>query len=161
MSETKRLVFLHGLISNSQGVKARLLREQFPDILTPDFSGSLEERMASLYLILGEQGGWTIIGSSFGGLMATIFACERPRQVEKLVLLAPALIWPDFVNALPAPLDIPTVIYHGTRDEHIPLDAVHHIASQLFTNLDFRTVDDDHGLYPTVHGIDWPRLIGG
>ena len=161
MAETKRLIFLHGLESSSQGIKAQLLREQFPGILTPDFRGSLDERMASLRLILGEQGRWAIIGSSFGGLMATIFACERPRQVQKLVLLAPALIWPDFASALPAPLDIPTVIYHGTRDEHIPLDAVRQIAWQVFTNLDFRVVDDDHGLYQTVHAIDWPHLIGG
>jgi pimeloyl-ACP methyl ester carboxylesterase len=159
MDETKRLIFLHGLLSSSQGEKARLLREQFPGILTPDFQGSLEERMASLRLLLGEQSGWTIIGSSFGGLMATTFACERPRQVEKLVLLAPALIWPDFANALPAPLDIPTVVYHGTRDEHIPLDAVRQIALKLFADLDFRVVDDDHGLYQTVQAIDWAGLL--
>jgi hypothetical protein len=26
--------------------------------------------------------------------------------------------------------------------------------------LDFRVVDDDHGLYKTMHEIDWPALIG-
>jgi pimeloyl-ACP methyl ester carboxylesterase len=159
MSAGRRLIFIHGLEGTSQGVKAKLLREQFPGILTPDFRGTLEERMVSLRAVLGEQGGWTIIGSSFGGLMAAVFACERPQQVEKLVLLAPALIWPDFANALPAPVDIPTVIYHGTRDEHIPLEAVRKIAAQVFTHQDFRAVDDDHGLYQTVHEINWDSLI--
>lgn len=159
MAETKRLIFIHGLEGTSQGVKARLLREQFPGILIPDFRGSLEERMVELRALLGEQGGWTIIGSSLGGLMATMYACEQPQQVAKLVLLAPALIWPDFANALPKAVDVPTVIYHGKRDDLVPLEAVHRIAEQVFTRLDFHAVDDDHGLYQTVHSIDWDSLI--
>lgn len=160
MNETRRLIFIHGLEGTSHGVKAKLLRERLPGILTPDFRGSLEERMVDLRAMLSERDDWTIIGSSLGGLMATMYACEGPRQVAKLVLLAPALIWPDFADALPKAVDVPTVIYHGIRDVVVPLEAARRIAEQVFTRLEFHPVDDDHGLYQTVHSIDWPALIG-
>lgn len=153
------LIYLHGLLSNSQGVKANLLRGLFPEILTPDFTGSLEERMEKLYPILGETPGWTIIGSSFGGLMGALFTCQRPLQVRKLVLISPALILPDFVNAHFDPVSVPTVIYHGSRDDLVPLEAVREIAGKTFTQLDFYAVDDDHGMYKTVHELDWISLI--
>lgn len=155
----QKLIYIHGLEGTSQGVKAVLLREVFPNILTPDFRGTLEERMASLHGILGEQAGWTIIGSSFGGLMAAMFACQRPQQVDKLVLLAPALIWPDFAESPPEPVDVPTIIYHGSHDPIIPLAMVRPLAERVFRVLDFRVVEDDHGLYKTIHQIDWPALI--
>ena len=94
--DPSHLIFLHGLEGTSQGTKATLLRSLFPEMLTPDFRGSLEERMATLNPILGDQDVWTIVGSSFGGLMAALFACQRPAQVRKLVLMAPALVLPQF-----------------------------------------------------------------
>jgi predicted esterase YcpF (UPF0227 family) len=63
----ERYIFLHGLEGSSQGVKATLLRELFAGILIPDFNGDLDDRMEKLSSILGNQTGWTIIGSSFGG----------------------------------------------------------------------------------------------
>jgi pimeloyl-ACP methyl ester carboxylesterase len=122
--------------------------------------------MAALTAILGEQTGWTLVGSSFGGLMAALFAVQRPAQARRLVLLAPALIWPDFASryAAPpgeaaAPLEVPTLIYHGCRDEIIPLAAVRPLAQRAFHNLDFREVDDDHGLHKTVHELDWRTIL--
>ena len=159
MQKTRRLIFIHGLEGTSQGVKATLLRGLFPAILTPDFRGTLHERMAKLGEILGDVKGWTIVGSSFGGLMGAIFTCQNPEQVEKLVLLAPALIWPDFADALPEPVDIPVTLYHGSQDQIIPLETVRQIAEKVFTDLNFIEVDDDHGLYKTVHEIDWRLLL--
>lgn len=159
MENTSRLIFIHGLEGTSQGEKARLLRSIFPSILTPDFTGLLEDRMQSLRGTLGDDRGWVIIGSSFGGLMAAIFACERPAQVDQLILLAPALLWPDFAASLPAPVDVPAIIYHGTQDSILPIQPSRQLAQKIFRNLDFRTVDDDHGLYKTVHTIDWQGLI--
>lgn len=159
MTNKASLIFIHGLEGSSQGIKATLLRGRFPGILTPDFRGSLDERMSSLREILGDAFGWRIVGSSFGGLMAALFACQRPHQVDRLVLLAPALVWPDFANAPQGPVDIPVVIYHGRQDELLPLDMVRSIAERSFTNLDFRVVEDDHGLYKTVHSLDWQHLL--
>jgi pimeloyl-ACP methyl ester carboxylesterase len=159
MTDVNRLIFIHGMVSSGQGFKARLLRRQFPHILTPDFDGSLEERMAQLLPLLSHQPDWTIIGSSFGGLMGALFTCQNPGQVRQLILLAPALIWPDFAYALPPPVPVPTVIYHGRRDTVIPLEAVRPLAEKVFLSLDFREVDDDHRLQATVQAIDWPALL--
>lgn len=159
MAESKRLIFIHGLEGSSQGVKAQLLRGIFPEILTPDVRGSLEERMARLEQIVGEAQGWTMIGSSFGGLMGAMFTCQHPEQVDRLILLAPALVWPDFAADPPGPVDVPTVVYHGTRDEVVPLEPVRALAEQAFSNLTFHAVDDDHGLYKTVHELDWRDLV--
>jgi pimeloyl-ACP methyl ester carboxylesterase len=159
MKPTKRLIYLHGLFSNSSGVKATLLRGLFPDILTPDFSGALEERMALLRSLIKDTRGWTIVGSSFGGLMGALFTCQRPDQVDKLILLAPALIWPDFALSPPQPVDVPVVVYQGSRDEHIPPQEVERLARMVFTNLTFHLVDDDHGLFKTVHLLNWQELL--
>lgn len=159
MIDPQRTIFLHGLEGSSQGIKATLLRQLFPGLLTPDFSGSLQERMAALYPILGKESGWTIVGSSFGGLMGAIFTCQHPHQVKKLILLAAALPWPDFANQLPEPVPVPVVMFHGTRDQIVPLEPTRHLAEQVFSNLTFHPVDDDHGLYKTVHSLDWQELL--
>jgi len=158
---SRRLIFIHGLVSSGGSYKAVLLRGIFPDILTPDFEGSLQERMARLEAILADQPGWVMVGSSFGGLMGALFTCRHPEQVERLILLAPALIWPEFAQAPPPPVATPTVVYHGRRDEIIPLDLVRPLAERVFTDLTFHAVDDDHGLKATVQGLDWRALVGG
>jgi pimeloyl-ACP methyl ester carboxylesterase len=157
--EGDQIIFIHGLEGSSQGVKARLLRGLFPGLLTPDFPGSLEQRMTQLNHILGAQRNWILIGSSLGGLMAAMFAVRHPEQVQRLVLLAPALIWPDFAANPPAPVDVHTIIYHGRQDTLVPLAPVQELAERVFRNLQFHAVDDDHGLYKTVHAIDWPTLL--
>ena len=156
---SEKLIFIHGLEGTSQGEKATLLRGLFPGILTPDFRGSLEERMTQLHAIIGDSGGWTMIGSSFGGLMAALFAFQRPAQVRKLVLMAPALILPQFLASNPKPVDIPTIIYHGWRDEIVALEPTRQLAQQVFRHLTFNEVDDEHGLYKTAHEINWRALL--
>ena len=159
MSDAKRLIFLHGLESSGQGYKGTLLRRFFPHILTPDFDGPLERRMAQLAPILGDLLGWTIVGSSFGGLMGALWTCAHPQQVRRLILLAPALHLPQFADAPPAPVDVPAVHYHGRRDTVVPIDPVRALAARVFRNLTFHEVDDDHQLRATVDAIDWPALI--
>ena len=159
MIDPQRTIFLHGLEGSSQGVKATLLRQLFPGLLTPNFNGPLEERMAALNAILGKRRGWTIIGSSFGGLMGAIFTCQHPRQVKKLILLAAALPWPDFANQPPDPVSVPVLMFHGSRDQIVPLEPARRLAEQIFPNLTFQVVDDDHGLYKTVHSLNWQELL--
>ena len=159
MFDPTHLIFLHGLESNSQGFKPTLLRGLFPGMLTPDFSGPLAARMAALYPILGDDPGWTIIGSSFGGLMGALFTCQRPAQVRKLVLLAPALVLPEFASAPPAPVDTPTVVYHGQQDDIVPLEPTRRLAERVFCKLEFHVVEDGHRLQQTVQQIDWEKLL--
>ena len=156
----RQLLFLHGKESSSQGVKATLLRRLFPDIRIPDFSGPLDARMAELTSILGDLPGWTIVGSSMGGLMGALFSCQHPDRVNKLILLAPALSWPAFADRPPAPISVPTVVYHGRRDTVVPLGPVRALCERVFTDLVFHVVEDDHRLRATVQTIDWRQLVG-
>lgn len=161
MPDSRHLIFIHGLESSGQGFKATLLRRLFPGILTPDFQGPLKARMARLVSILADKPDWVVIASSFGGLMGTLFACQHPQQVVKLILLAPALTWPDFADNLPPPISVPVVVYHGRGDDIIPLALVRPLAEWVFLNLTFHVVDDDHRLRKTVQTVDWPTLVAG
>lgn len=160
MIDPKKLLLIHGLMGSSQGKKAQYLRGLFPGMLTPDFRGTLEERMSLLDNLLAGGESWRIIGSSLGGLMGAMYTCQFPERVEKLVLLAPALIWPAFIENKPQPVEVPVVVYHGSQDELIPAEEVRQIARDVFSNLKFHLVDDDHGLYETMREIDWEDILG-
>ncbi|MEW6717517.1 MAG: alpha/beta fold hydrolase [Chloroflexota bacterium] len=159
MQKFANLIFIHGLESSSQGHKARLLRQIFPGILVPDFQGTLEERMARLETILDKGDDWIIIGSSFGGLMGTLYACAHPDGVKKLILLAPYFACSSFSERLPEPIAIPVVLIHGTQDVLIPLEEVHLFARKVFKNLEFRAVEDDHRLWKTAQQLNWQELV--
>jgi len=160
MIDPARIILIHGLMGSSQGKKAIYLRGLYPGILVPDFRGTVDERMSSLEDILGSGDGWRIIGSSLGGLMGAMYTCQHPDRVKKLVLLAPALIWPAFIENNPQPVSVPVVLYHGSQDELIPVGKVRSIAEKVFTNLTFFEVDDDHGLYKSLQEIDWDKTLG-
>jgi pimeloyl-ACP methyl ester carboxylesterase len=159
MKEEQPIIFLHGLVSSGQGFKGRLFQRALPGILTPDFTGPLEERMAQLAPVIGDRSGWTIIGSSFGGLMATLFARQNPEQLRKLILLAPALAYSEYTIDPQPSLSVPTIVFHGEHDEVLPLKPLHAICKKIFKNLVFNIVDDDHRLKKTVQALDWPDLV--
>ncbi len=160
MIDPARLIYLHGLESTSQSGKARLFALKYPGMLTPDFTGSFEHRMSQLLPILEGQTGWRIIGSSFGGLMGTIFTRDHPDQVRKLVLLAPALVLPPInSNQSVTPVNVPTIIIHGRQDDVVPLEPVRQIARRLFSNLSLQVVDDDHRLHKSMKELDWDSIL--
>ncbi|MFX1385034.1 MAG: alpha/beta fold hydrolase [Promethearchaeota archaeon] len=162
------IIFIHGLESSGHGFKGNLLRQLFPECLTPDFKkynnqviykDLLEERMNQLISILNTRKKWNLIGSSFGGLMAALYTCIFPEKVVSLILLAPLLAVPKLNPANFKPIDVSVVIYHGKYDKIVPINPTHTRAKQLFTNLTYNIVDDDHLLHPTVKNIDWMKLI--
>jgi pimeloyl-ACP methyl ester carboxylesterase len=158
--DNSRIVFIHGSSGDkSQTYKAQLLRGLFPGIVTPDFNGDISTRMTHLRDILGRETGWILIGSSLGGLMAALFACEAPKQVRKLVLLAPAVSLPEFDEIPPASISIPTIIIQGTQDELIRLPEAREIAEKVFTHLTYRVVEDDHRLHKTAEKLDWKAFL--
>ena len=159
MIDAERLIFIHGSESNSQTYKATLLRSIFPGMVVPDFTGPLAGRMTQLETILGDKTGWTLIGSSLGGLMAALFALHHPKQVHKLVLLAPALTLPGFSRSLPSQISIPTVIIQGNRDELIPLEPSRKLAEKVFTDLTYIVVNDDHRLHKSSQEVEWAKLL--
>jgi predicted esterase len=91
--------------------------------------------------------------------MAAVYACQHPGQVDRLVLLAPALAFLDLEETPLPPTSIPVVIYHGVHDDLVPADRTQDVAEQLFENLTFILVEDGHDLRQTVQDIDWPALL--
>jgi len=160
MLDHSKLIYLHGLESTSQSGKARQFAEKFPGMITPDFTGSFEERMAQLLPILGNETNWTILGSSFGGLMGGVFTLEHPTQVRKLVLLAPALMLPPFADH-PAlrPVPVPTVVVHGLEDDVVPLAPVRELAEKVFPNLTYYVVQDGHRLHKAFEELNWEQIL--
>jgi pimeloyl-ACP methyl ester carboxylesterase len=152
-------IFLHGLDSSSQGTKARFFRERYPDMLIPDFVGPLEERMGKLDGILRDASGIRMVGSSFGGLMASLFATRHAARVERLVLLAPALTLLSPSGYPERSVSVPVWIYHGTLDDVIPLGEVRSVANRIFPRLTFQEMEDDHNLHQTFRTLDWDMLL--
>ena len=152
-------VFIHGLESSSQGTKGVFFREHYPDMIIEDFGGPLEERMEKLNRLLAGRDDLILVGSSFGGLMAAIYACEHEKQVRKVVLLAPALHLPDFLRFTGKRVKIPVTLFHGKNDDVVPPGPVKTLAEQVFENLDYRLVEDDHSLHVTFPMMDWKALV--
>jgi hypothetical protein len=92
-------IYLHGWASGPFSNKARFFSQRFAQqgltLYTPDlnqddfFHLTLSRQIQQVTDLLSDQA-VTVIGSSFGGLTALWVAEQRP-QVERLVLLAPAL----------------------------------------------------------------------
>ena len=71
-------LYIHGLLGTGEGYKAMLVRQQAPDVIAPDFTGTLDERMAQLDQLLQGEQDVILVGSSLGGLMATLWTCAHP-----------------------------------------------------------------------------------
>lgn len=152
-------VFIHGLESSSQGDKGVYFRTRYPDMIIGDYIGSLKERMQTLYSRLEGKTNLILVGSSYGGLMAALFACQQEARVRKLILLAPALSLPDFVPYLSRRLPVPTALFHGSEDDVVPPEPVRLIAETVFLNLTYFRVIDDHSLHGTFSTMDWDSLL--
>jgi predicted esterase len=152
-------IFLHGLESSNKGIKSIFFRERYPDMIIPNFTGALQLRMEKLNRLLSGKTNIRLVGSSFGGLMATLFAMENESRVEKMTLLAPAINLLHFAPHEYKKLSVPVCIYHGSGDDVIPLAEVEPVAKEVFSNLSFNVVEDDHFLHKTFKSIDWDNLL--
>jgi pimeloyl-ACP methyl ester carboxylesterase len=162
------IIFIHGLKSSGEGFKGDFFRERIPNILTPTFepfdpsisiSSLLKKRMKQLEDILNQQDKWTIIGSSFGGLMASLFALKNSKKITKLILLAPYLVYKGIDPNSFSEITNPVIIFHGKDDDTIPIKPNKRIAEKWFQNLEYNIVNDDHMLHNTVKSINWKKLI--
>lgn len=156
---TPTRIFIHGLESSSQGTKGVYFKAAYPDMIVEDFPGTFDERMTKLNVLLAGTDDLVIVGSSYGGLMAAVYACENESRVRKVILLAPALNLDEFVPFRKRTVDIPVVVYHGKRDDVVPVDEVKAIATSVFTNLDYHIIDDDHPLHDKFETLDWTSLL--
>lgn len=152
-------VFIHGLEGSSQGTKGSFFRMRYPGMVLEDFFGPFPERMEKLESLLAGRNDLVLVGSSYGGLMAAVYACLHEDRVRKLILLAPALHLAPSAPYLDKNLNLPVVLYHGLRDDVVPLEAVRTVAHRLFKNPTFNVVDDDHNLHDIFPTLDWDTLL--
>jgi pimeloyl-ACP methyl ester carboxylesterase len=151
-------IFLHGLDSSGNGTKGQYFARYHPEVLRPDFSGTLEERLAQLDRHCAGLDKLCLVGSSFGGLMATCRAILQPAEVRRLILLAPALNFAGF--SPPAQrLAIPTLLVIGERDTVTPPELVIPLAQATFADLELRLVKDDHLLRASFPALKWQKLL--
>ncbi len=152
-------VFIHGLDSSSRGTKGTFFRDRYPDMIVEDYSGPFPQRMDKLEDLLAEKNNLVLVGSSYGGLMAAVYACLHEDRVKQLILLAPALHLEPYKPFQDKTLRLPITIFHGLQDEVVPLDEVRLIARRLFVNHKFNAVEDDHSLHKTFSAMDWDTLL--
>jgi len=96
--------YLHGFASSPQSTKVGYFRDRFrehgidvrcPDFNEPDFTTLTLTRMVDRLGAEMADGSVpvTLIGSSLGGTLAILAAAAYPSRVERLVLLAPAVMF--------------------------------------------------------------------
>lgn len=151
--------FIHGLESSSRGTKGTFFRERYPDMIIEDYFGEFSQRMEKLEDFLAKKNNLILVGSSYGGLMAAVYACLHERRVNKLILLAPALHLEPYKPFQDKTLHMPITIFHGLQDDVVPLEKVRTVARKLFINHKFNAVEDDHSLHNTFAALDWDTLL--
>ncbi|MBE7438569.1 MAG: alpha/beta fold hydrolase [Spirochaetales bacterium] len=92
-------IYLHGLASGPLSTKGQAFQSYFadrgialtlPDLNTPDFFSMTVSTQMELVSSMFRPGPITLIGSSLGGLV-TLLLAEKDQQIERIVLLAPAI----------------------------------------------------------------------
>ena len=151
-------IFLHGLDSSGSGTKGTYFSRRYPDMLRPDFDGTLRDRLSRLYELSADCTDLVLVGSIFGGLMATSLAINHPERVRRLILLAPALNFAEYLIPRHR-IETETIMVIGADDLVTPPDLVVPIAKASFSNLQIELVDDDHLLHHSYQNLDWDHLL--
>jgi pimeloyl-ACP methyl ester carboxylesterase len=99
------ILYLHGFASSAQSTKAKYflerLRENGRTLVCPDFNGP-DFRTMTMTRMLGQldeaiggsrEAPVALIGSSLGGTLAILAAAEFGNRVDRLVLMAPAVMF--------------------------------------------------------------------
>ena len=139
-----RVQFIHGLESSPQSRKARVLAERF-DALTPAMNTDDFEACVALQSeVVAMWGPVVLIGSSFGGAVATALL-QRGLWRGPTLLLATASLRRGLAPALPAGVRVHLV--HATGDDIVPVaDARAIMAANDRAEVSLTEVDDDHAL---------------
>lgn len=104
-ARTRTVFYLHGFASSDQSTKAAYFSGRLrahgialhcPDFNLPDFASLTMTRMLSRLAAettRPHDGGITLIGSSLGGTLAVLAGSRLTDRIDRLVLLAPAVMF--------------------------------------------------------------------
>lgn len=123
-----------------------------------NYTGDLSQRLVQLEAQVKGPGQLILVGSSFGGLMATCFALHHPERCRRLVLLAPALNFAEY-RPPTSKVEVPALLVMGRYDTVCPPDVVLPLAETTFSNLEVRIEDDDHLLHTSFPALEWISLL--
>ena len=151
------LVWAHGLWGSPNGSKVTAIRESGIEVISPDFNEmELVNRVELLEKTI-EIGDVLLAGSSWGGLACALTAQKRPDKLKGLLLLAPALHYPeppnDNPNNLIAPDNIPITIIHSKTDDIVPISASEDYAKRSGNSVNLIVVEDSHVLENSIELI--------
>lgn len=154
-----RIVYLHGFASSPQSSKARFFAERFGALGVPFTAPRLDEGNFEGVTITGQlrvvkkavgNDPAVLMGSSLGGYLAALYAA-RHREIEKLVLLAPAFQFPTRWKARYSAEDLELWRERGT----IPF---FHYGYKEERGLGFQIVEDAQQ-YEDEPAFDQPALV--
>ena len=140
VAPARTVLYLHGFASSDQSTKATYLADRLrvhgitlrcPDFNLPDFASLTMTRMLNQLSseTLPHDQGVTLIGSSLGGTMAVLAAARWTDRIDRLVLLAPAVMFAKDGHHLLPPERIEEwrrkgaiPFFHYSYNEERPLD---------------------------------------
>ena len=151
------LVWAHGLWGSPNGSKVTAIRESGIEVISPDFNEmELIDRVELLKETI-EIGNVVLAGSSWGGLVCALTAMQIPEKLKGLLLLAPALHYPESPNDEPekliAPDSVPVTIIHSTTDDIVPISASKNYIERSGNNVQLIEVEDNHVLENSIELI--------
>jgi pimeloyl-ACP methyl ester carboxylesterase len=130
--------YLHGFASSSKSTKAGYFAErlgrhgivlQCPDFNQPDFATMTITRMLQQISAAAalERGAIALMGSSLGGALAVLAAVELAHRIDRLVLMAPAVMFAKAGHHLLPPerieqwrrLDALPFFHHAYNEERL------------------------------------------
>ncbi len=161
------LVWAHGLWGSPNGSKVTAIRESGIEVISPDFNEmELVDRVELLKETI-DIGDVVLAGSSWGGLACALTAQEKPEKLRGLLLLAPALHYPEHPNDVPekliAPNSVPVTIIHSTTDDIVPISASKDYIERSGNNVQLIEVEDSHVLKESIELIisEAKKLLNG
>ena len=151
------LVWAHGLWGSPNGSKVTAIRKSGIKVISPDFNEmELIDRVELLKETI-EIGNVVLAGSSWGGLACALTAMQIPEKLKGLLLLAPALHYPESPNDEPekliAPDSVPVTIIHSTTDDIVPISASKNYIERSGNNVQLIEVEDNHVLENSIELI--------
>ena len=151
------LVWAHGLWGSPNGSKITAIRESGIEVISPDFNEmELIDRVKLIEKTI-ESGNIVLAGSSWGGLACALAAQRTPEKIKGLLLLAPALQYPEPPNNNPenlvAPENIPVTIIHSITDDIVPISASKDYIERSKDNVKLIEIEDSHVLENSIELI--------